>query len=112
LFEHEAREAFLPARHGACFSQESQAQGAAMNPIFDEKTRDGEITRALNIALHTLSVHSGAQVTMEGETFTLNFTRESAAIMHALKLLGVPPNETLPAPDLDAFDLRKKIPGV
>ncbi|SAK52913.1 hypothetical protein AWB82_01746 [Caballeronia glebae] len=82
-----------------------------MNPIFDEKTRDGEIARALNIALHALSVHSGAQVTMEGETFTINFTRESAAIMHALKLLGVQPTETLPAPDLDAFALRKKNPG-
>jgi len=23
-----------------------------MNPIFDEKTRDGEIARALNLALH------------------------------------------------------------
>jgi hypothetical protein len=83
-----------------------------MNPIFDEKTRDGEIARALNMALHTFCVHSGAQIVMEGEPQTLNFTRESAVIIRALQLLGVQPGETLPAPDFDQFDLRKKnIPG-
>jgi hypothetical protein len=82
-----------------------------MKPIFDEKTRDGEIARALNIALHALSVHSGAQVTMEGETFKLNFTRESAAIMHALKLLGVQPKR-FPHPTLMLSICEKKIPGV
>lgn len=84
-----------------------------MNPIFEEKTRDGEIARALNMALHALCVHSGAQIIMEGESVTLNFTREAAAIIRALQLLGVQPGETLPAPDFDQFDLRKKnIPGL
>ena len=83
-----------------------------MNPIFDEKTRDGEIARALNLALHAFSVFSGIQATMEGETLRLDFARESAAVMHALRLLGVQPGETLPAPNFDDFDLAKKnVPG-
>ncbi|GJH30806.1 hypothetical protein [Caballeronia novacaledonica] len=83
-----------------------------MNPIFDEKTRDGELARALNLALHAFSVHSGAEVIMEGERFVLNFTRETAAVVHALQLLGVQPGETLPSPDFDAFNLGKKnVPG-
>jgi hypothetical protein len=36
-----------------------------MNPIFEEKSRDGELARALNVALHTFSVFSGARVIME-----------------------------------------------
>jgi hypothetical protein len=79
-----------------------------MNPIFDEKTRDGEIARALNLALHAFSVFSGIEATMEGETLRLDFARESAAVMHALRLLGVQPGETLPAPNFDDFDLAKK----
>jgi hypothetical protein len=82
-----------------------------MNPIFEEKSRDGEIARALNMALHALCVHSGAQVIMEGEPVKLNFTREAATIIRALQLLNVQSGETLPAPDFDQFDLRKKIPG-
>ncbi|MDR5748755.1 hypothetical protein QCE73_36855 [Caballeronia sp. LZ029] len=84
-----------------------------MNPIFDEKTRDGELARALNLALHAFSVHFGAEVIMEGERFVLNFTRETAAVVHALQLLGVQPGETLPSPDFDDFDLAKKnVPGL
>jgi hypothetical protein len=83
-----------------------------MNPIFDEKTRDGEIARALNLALHAFSVFSGIEATMEGETLRLDFARESAAMTHALRLLGVQPSETLPAPNFDDFDLPKKnVPG-
>jgi hypothetical protein len=79
-----------------------------MNPIFDQKTRDGEIARALNLALHTFSVFSGVEATMEGESLRLDFARESAAMMHALRLLGVQPGETLPSPNFDDFDLAKK----
>ena len=79
-----------------------------MNPIFDEKTRDGELARALNLALHAFSVYSGAEVIMEGERIVLNFTRETAAVVNAPQLLGVQPGETLPSPDFDAFNLGKK----
>ncbi|WP_250441913.1 hypothetical protein [Caballeronia sp. AZ1_KS37] len=49
---------------------------------------------------------------MEGETLRLDFARESAAMMHALRLLGVQPGETLPAQNFDDFDLAKKnVPG-
>jgi hypothetical protein len=84
-----------------------------MNPVFNEKTRDGEIARALNMALHALSVHSGAMVLLDdSEPVTLNFSRETAAILHAMQLLGVNPGETLPAPNLDDYDLGKKnVPG-
>ncbi|SAK98357.1 hypothetical protein AWB76_07517 [Caballeronia temeraria] len=83
-----------------------------MNPIFEEKTRDGEIARALNMALHAFCVHSGAQIIMEGESVTLNFSRETAAITRALQLLGVRAGETLPAPNFDQSDLgKKKVPG-
>ncbi len=83
-----------------------------MNPIFDQKTRDGEIARALNLALHTFSVFSGIEATMEGESLRLDFARESAAMRHALRLLGVQPGETLPSPNFDDFDLAKKnVPG-
>ncbi|WP_244832114.1 hypothetical protein [Caballeronia sp. TF1N1] len=83
-----------------------------MVSIFNERTRDGEIARALNLALHAFSVHSRAEVTMEGERIVLDFTRETAALMHALRLLGVQPGEILPAPNFDEFDLGKKnVPG-
>ncbi|SAK81820.1 hypothetical protein AWB78_03955 [Caballeronia calidae] len=62
-----------------------------MNPIFEAKTRDGEIARALNMAFHALCVHSGARIIMEGESVTLNFTREVAVIIRALQLLGSNP---------------------
>jgi hypothetical protein len=84
-----------------------------MNPIFDEKTRDGEIARALNAALHALSVHSGAIVLLDdSEPVTLNFSYETAAILRAMELLGVKPGETLPAPNFVDHDLRNKnVPG-
>lgn len=83
-----------------------------MNPIFEENTRDGEIARALNMALHAFCVHSGAQIIMEGEPVMLNFSRETAAITRALQLLGVQAGQALPAPDFDKFDLRKRnVPG-
>jgi hypothetical protein len=84
-----------------------------MNPIFDQKSRDGEIARALNMALHALSVHSGATALLDdSEPVTLNFARETAAILRAMQLLGVQPGETLPAPNFNDFDLAKKnVPG-
>ena len=84
-----------------------------MNPIFDEKTRDGEIARALNAALHAMSVHSGAIVLLDdSEPVTLNFSYETAAILRAMELLGVKPGETLPAPNFVDHDLgNKNVPG-
>ncbi|WP_273654941.1 hypothetical protein [Caballeronia novacaledonica] len=41
------------------------------------------------MAFYALSVHSGPPIIMEGESVTLNFTREAAAIIRALELLGI-----------------------
>ncbi|MEZ2354703.1 hypothetical protein [Caballeronia sp. RCC_10] len=80
-----------------------------MSPIFNEKTRDGEIARALNLALHALSVYSGAIVLLDdSKPVTLNLSYETAAILRAMQLLGMKPGETLPAPNLDDYDLGDK----
>lgn len=39
----------------------------------------------------------------------VHFTREAAAVIRGLELLGVQPGEPLPAPEIDQVDLRKKI---
>ena len=66
----------------------------AANRIFEAESRDGEVARPLNLALHTLSVHSGMEAISEGERIKLNFTRETEALIRALSLLGVDRDET------------------
>lgn len=66
------------------------------NPIFDAEGREGQIARALNVALHTLSVHDRMQGTIEGESVTLDFGPQIRQIRAALELLGVGADETLP----------------
>ncbi|MDR5791696.1 hypothetical protein P9281_34685 [Caballeronia sp. LP003] len=66
------------------------------NPIFDAPGRDGQIARALNVALHALSVHDRMTGTMEGETVMLDFGPQIRQLRAALELLGVNRDETLP----------------
>ena len=68
----------------------------ATNIIFDEPGRDGELARALNVALHALVVHTGMRAISEGEEIALNFAGEIETVQRALALLGVDPSETLP----------------
>ena len=69
---------------------------AQTNPIFQEAGREGELARALNVALHALVVHTGMHANSEGEAIQLNFTGEIETVRRALALLGVDPSETLP----------------
>jgi hypothetical protein len=100
-------------RYGACFVPATAWRGAKkLNPIFEQKTRDGEIARALNMALHALCVHSGARIIMEGESVTLNFTREAAAIIRALQLLGGSTRRDAPGTGFRSIRLtQKEYPG-
>ncbi|TCK36697.1 hypothetical protein B0G84_5710 [Paraburkholderia sp. BL8N3] len=66
------------------------------NPIFHADTRDGELARALSIAMHALVVHNRKCFEIEGEKITSDFTREIAVARNALALLGVKAFETLP----------------
>jgi hypothetical protein len=68
----------------------------ATNTIFDEPGRDGELARALNVALHALVLHNGMRAVSEGKEITLNFAGEIETVRRALALLGVDPSETLP----------------
>ncbi|SAL85714.1 hypothetical protein AWB68_07776 [Caballeronia choica] len=68
----------------------------ATNTIFDEPGRDGELARALNVALHALVLHNGMRAVSEGKEITLNFAGEIETVQRALALLGVDPSETLP----------------
>jgi len=83
----------------------------AINPIFEAESRDGEVARPLNLALHTLSVHSGMEAISEGERIKLNFTRETEALIRALSLLGVERDATLPHRPGLSGENEKKPPG-
>jgi hypothetical protein len=66
------------------------------NPVFDARSRDGQLARALNVALRALVVHDGVRGTMEGEDVTLHFGPQIRQVRAALELLGVGPDEVLP----------------
>lgn len=68
----------------------------SVNAIFSAESRDGELARALNVALHALVVHSGMRAISEGEEIDLDFAGEIETVRRALALLGVDPSETLP----------------
>jgi hypothetical protein len=55
----------------------------ATNIIFDEPGRDGELARALNVALHAVVVHTGMRAISEGEDITLNFAGEIETVQRA-----------------------------
>lgn len=66
------------------------------NPIFEAASRDGQLARALNVALHALVVHDGMHGTMEGEAVRLDFSAQIRQVRAGLELLGVGQSETLP----------------
>jgi hypothetical protein len=66
------------------------------NPIFNDPGRDGQIARALNVALHALVVHHGMTADSEGEQVRLNFSAQIEELRRALELLGVARDEVLP----------------
>jgi hypothetical protein len=68
----------------------------ATNTIFDKPGRDGDLARALNVALHALVVHTGMRAMSEDEEITLDFAGEIETVQRALALLGVDASETLP----------------
>lgn len=53
------------------------------NPIFQEAGREGELARALNVALHALVMHTGMHANSEGEAIQLNFTGEIETVRRA-----------------------------
>ena len=68
-----------------------------INPIFSDPGRDGQLARALNVALQALVVHHGMHAHSDGGEITLNFYEEIQALKRALAILGVDASsETLP----------------
>ncbi len=94
----QARNAII--RYAICSMRNATLGSRSWPPIrfLKQSSRDGEVARALNLALHTLSVHSGMEAISEGERIKLNFTRKTEALIRALSLLGVDRDATLPSP--------------
>ncbi|SAL25387.1 hypothetical protein [Caballeronia telluris] len=67
-----------------------------VNPLFKDPGRDGEIARALNVALQALVVHHGMKAISEGENITMNFAAPIETVRRALEILGVRRDEILP----------------
>ena len=66
-------------------------------PTFDPFEQP-PLVQALLVALHTLVVHNGMQVTSEGESWTLNFMPEIERIKTALTTVGIDANKPMLAP--------------
>ncbi|WP_250470098.1 MULTISPECIES: hypothetical protein [unclassified Caballeronia] len=66
------------------------------NPIFADPSRDGEIARAISIALEALVVHHGIAAHADGDVRRVDFSQPIESLRAALALLGVGRNEFLP----------------
>lgn len=67
------------------------------NPIVSDPGKEGQLARALNVALQVLVVHHGMRARSNGGEITLNFYEEIQALKRALAILGVDASsETLP----------------
>jgi hypothetical protein len=69
-----------------------------VNNFIARAKRDGMIVDKINRALHGMHVVDGSRIVMEAEEERLDMTTEIDALKEALRLLGVDPDEVLPAP--------------
>jgi hypothetical protein len=66
-------------------------------PTFDPFEQP-PLVQALLVALHTLVVHNGMEVTSEGETWKLDFMPRITQIKAALKTAGIDADKPMLAP--------------
>lgn len=66
--------------------------------FIDQAERDARIVDALHYARYALVRHHSLPVTMEGEQFPMDFTREIRKLTEAMELLGIDTSKGLIAP--------------